>query len=106
MALPKKEVEAAAPPESADVATIESKEENEPMPAHHGGAKPDEVATEAGLSFSRSRMIADAIPLTGYEPHIIIGALHGRKDADDHHTVEEIKSLVEEWLATPVKEGV
>lgn len=55
-------------------------------------------------SFPRERLMGDdAYTLTGYEGHVVAGALHGidKKNL----TISEVKAACQAWLSAEVKEA-
>lgn len=69
-----------------------------------GAGPPTEKTTRAGdTQFARDRLIAEGAALTGYEPHVLAGALH---EVDKEYlTVAEANKLVEQWLQRPALMG-
>lgn len=74
---------------------------------------PAKVAAEAvritepkadSIEFPVERLTGpDAYALTGYEGHVVAGALHGV--GKKNLTIDEAKAAVKAWLSAPVKEA-
>jgi hypothetical protein len=56
----------------------------------------------AEQTFPIAQLIADAYDLLGYEPYQAAGGLYGQ---EDELSISQAKSLISEWLSTPLKEG-
>jgi hypothetical protein len=86
---------------------------NESRKASEKEQEPEKVAAEAVAETEPSedapvhsveRLTGpDAYDLTGYEPHIVAGALAGV--SKKNLTAEEAKAAVKAWLKAPVKEA-
>lgn len=76
---------------------------DEPQKVAADAVKETEPASDA-RTYEVERLVGrDAYALTGYEGHVVAGALSGvnRKNL----TVEEAKAAVAAWLSAPLKEA-
>jgi hypothetical protein len=65
------------------------------------GPPPLERETSSGeTEFQRDYLIANALPLTGLEPHVLVGALHGSDQ--EFLTAEQAKEIAQKWLDSEV----